>query len=563
MVIAPPSKKPGKGAYRWRTDLPIADAPQWLLDRIAAGKEKPALSISQQAAALVRPPAGHIDFFSEYGAAYAPRNGGFGRAYLDKALADERAIVAATGKGQRNHQLNKSSFDLGQLVPHGLSEKEIIDAMHDAAVACGHLKDEGRKQTMDTINSGLRDGIASPRPLPSSSLAVHHDSIPDGSANPSPKLVAIHATPYAWTEPATIRRRQWLYGNLLLRKFVTATISPGGIGKSSLIVAEAMAMVSGKPLLDVTSPEPLRVWLWNLEDPQEETIRKIQATALHYKLEFDDIGDRLMVDSGREQKLVIATSTRNGAVIVQPVIDSLVDEIIRHKVDVLIIDPFVSCHEVAENDNSAMDMIIKEWGRVAERGNCAVELVHHTRKPLGAEGETTTDSSRGASSQTDGCRVVRPINRMSEKEATEAGVDNRRLYFRTLHDKANLQPPVEKSDWYKLISVDLGNGEMGLPGDSVGVVTRWELPGALAGVTGSDFDKVAAVIRGGKWRHSPQAGAWAGRAIAEALDLDIDDKKDVAKIKRMLAAWYAAKSLVAVDRLDDQRKPRKFVEVGQ
>ena len=37
--------------------------------------------------------------------------------------------------------------------------------------------------------------------------------------------------------------------------------------------------------------------------------------------------------------------------------------------DVLIIDPFVSSHEVPENDNGAMDRIVKEWGRVAQRGN--------------------------------------------------------------------------------------------------------------------------------------------------------------------------------------------------
>ena len=37
------------------------------------------------------------------------------------------------------------------------------------------------------------------------------------------------------------------------------------------------AQVSGKDLLGVTPKERLRVWLWNLEDPQEETQRKIQA----------------------------------------------------------------------------------------------------------------------------------------------------------------------------------------------------------------------------------------------------------------------------------------------
>jgi AAA domain len=97
----------------------------------------------------------------------------------------------------------------------------------------------------------------------------------DSQAGTNPLIM--HATPYVFTDPTTIQRRQWLYGKLLLRKFVTGTISPGGIGKSSLVTAEALAMVSGKDLLDISPPAPLRVWLWNLEDPLEETARKIQA----------------------------------------------------------------------------------------------------------------------------------------------------------------------------------------------------------------------------------------------------------------------------------------------
>jgi hypothetical protein len=574
MVVAPPSVKRGKGAYIWRNNLPIAEAPQWLLDRIVAGKGRPEpeLSIAERASALVGTPAEHVDPYAAHAAAYSATGDGYSREYLDKALSCERAIVVGAAKGNRNHQLNKSSYNLGQLVPHGLGDREVIDAMYEAAVRCGHVADNGRPATMATINSVLKDGIANPRPLPQakpagSPPAPDNDNVaPDGvnsAPKPPPQLTPIRATPYVWTDPAIIPQREWLYGRLLLRKFVSATVSPGGVGKSSLIAAEALAMVSGKPLLGVKPDEPLRVWLWNLEDPLEETTRKIQAAAIHYHLEQDDIGDRLMIDSGRDQRLVIATSTRNGAVIVQPVVDSLVDEIIKHQIDVLMIDPFVSCHEVAENDNSAMDMVLKEWGRVAGRGNCAVHLVHHTRKPGGADGEVTTDSSRGGSSQTDACRVVRPINRMSEKEATAVGVDNHRLYFRTLHDKANLQPPAERSDWFKLESVDLGNGPMGLPGDSVGVVTNWELPEALAGVTGADFDKVACVIRGGKWRHSPQSTAWVGKAVAEALHLDIDDKKVQAKVKRMLGVWYAAKSLVIVEGQDERREVRKFVEVAE
>ena len=373
----------------------------------------------------------------------------------------------------------------------------------------------------------------------------------------------IFATPYAWKDPATLRRREWLYGYLLIRKFVTATVAPGGVGKSSLGAVESLAQVSGKGLLGISPPQKLRVWLWNLEDPQEETERKIQAAAMHYRLTAKDIGDRLFVDSGRDQPLVIATTTRTGAVIARPVIDSLVAEIIARKIDVIKIDPFVSCHEASENDNQAMDLVVKEWGKVADRGNCAVELYDHTRKMGGIETEVTVESSRGGKAKTDACRVVRAINRMTESEGVKAGVENHRLYFKTFNDKANLQPPADKSDWFRLVSVDLGNGPLSGPGDSVGVVTAWEWPDPLAGITGADFDRVANVIRAGKWREHPQAAAWVGNAVAEALDLDTDNKADKAKIVAMLKSWRSTGSLIVVEDKDENRITKKFIEVKE
>ena len=170
---------------------------------------------------------------------------------------------------------------------------------------------------------------------------------PGGAPRPN-----LSATPYEWIEPADIPPWDWLYRRLLVRKFVTATVAPGGLGKSSLIAAEAVAQVSGMDLIGVRPKECLRVWLWNLEDPQEETQRKMQAVAKHYGLGPEAIGDRLFVDSGRDQSLVVATMTRDGPMIVRPVIDALVKEIIDNQIDVLIIDPFVSCHEVPEHPST-------------------------------------------------------------------------------------------------------------------------------------------------------------------------------------------------------------------
>lgn len=372
----------------------------------------------------------------------------------------------------------------------------------------------------------------------------------------------VKATPYVWRPPETIPMREWLYGRLLVRKFLSATVAPGGVGKSRLVIAEALAQTSGKPLLGIKPERPLRVWHWNLEDPQDETARCIQGAALHFGLSAEDIGDRLFVDSGREQRLVIATATRNGAVIVRPVVDGLIAEINVRNVDVVVIDPFVSCHEASENDNGAMDMIAKEWAAVADRGNCAVHLVHHTRKLSGTETEVTVESSRGAKALTDACRVVRAINRMSDKEAQDSGVDSPRLYFRAYNDKANLAPPADKSDWFRIESVGLGNGPDGL-GDSVGVVTPWEWPSAFGDVTTDDLFRVQKAIASGDWRQSPGAKGWAGSVVADVLGLDLGDPAAKAKVKTLLRTWIENRALKVVQRPDESRHDRPFIEVDQ
>src|SRR5580704_1792722 len=74
------------------------------------------------------------------------------------------------------------------------------------------------------------------------------------------------ARPYVWRDPRTIPPRQWLHTGHYIRGFVSATIAPGGLGKSSLQLVEAIGMAAGRDLLRGTSAKmKLTAWYWNLE----------------------------------------------------------------------------------------------------------------------------------------------------------------------------------------------------------------------------------------------------------------------------------------------------------
>lgn len=294
---------------------------------------------------------------------------------------------------------------------------------------------------------------------------------------PKDDAVHIDASPYAFPVLRSIPPRQWLYGGHYIRQFISATVAPGGLGKSSLTIVEALAMASGKPLLGVMPHGRSRVWLWNGEDPVDELYRRIGAAMQYHGLTRDDVGDRLMVDSGRQLPLIIANQTKTGAVVNAPVTRALKDAMCRRAIDVLVLDPFIATHAVTENDNDEIEIVARAWASVANDANCSVELIHHVRKTNGAE--VTVEDARGATSLINATRSSRSLTRMTAEEGQKLGVsDTYRRYFRFgSNPKDNLSPPpvTSETSWMVLKSVNLGNGDEHYPrGDEVGVVARFE-----------------------------------------------------------------------------------------
>lgn len=371
----------------------------------------------------------------------------------------------------------------------------------------------------------------------------------------------ITATEWVWVDPTTIQPRQWVYGFHYIRKFVSVTVSPGGIGKTGKAIVEALSMATSQELLGDKVHERARVWLLN-EDPQDELDRRIAAACKFYRIGKDEIKGWLFADSFRSQSFIAAKQTKDGTQIAVPLRDGLIEEIRRRQIDVMIVDPFVSSHAITENDNMAMDAVIKQfWAPVIEETNIAVELIHHSKK-IG-NNEVNAESARGAVSLIGAARSAVALNGMTAEEANSAGVDNRHVHFRATDAKANMAPRSELSRWYKIESISLGNATADRPADSIGVVTKWAWPDATAGLSVDDLITVQKVIHTGSYKDSSQAGNWVGHAVAEALGLDVTDKKDAARIKALLKTWKGSGALKVVQQQDERRKMCPFVVVGE
>jgi hypothetical protein len=374
----------------------------------------------------------------------------------------------------------------------------------------------------------------------------------------------IRASPYAWIDAAKIPPRDVLYGRHLFRKFLSATVAPGGLGKSSLVMVEALAMVTGRTLIGEAPKAALSAWYWNGEDPMEELQRRIAAACLHFDISHADLGDRLFIDSGRDTEIIVVREDRNGVHVAEPVVEALISEVRRNHIDVLIIDPFIAAHAVSENDNTKIEAVVKQWMRVAEEGGCAVELVHHVRKPSGGAQETTVDDARGAGALLAKVRSARVLNPMTTTEADELGIDrkDRFRFFRVDNGKANLMPRGGDARWRRMLGVPLGN-RIDVQEDEVGVVTEWQKPSALEGVTATDLMKVKVAVSAGEWREDVRAANWVGQAVGGALGIDVDQPQGVARVKSLIRTWVKTGALEVVQGLDAARRPKQFVIVGK
>jgi hypothetical protein len=290
-------------------------------------------------------------------------------------------------------------------------------------------------------------------------------------APPPPKRFSIR--PFVPFDLAALPPRQWLYGKHYQRRTVSATIAPGGFGKTTLGMVEAVAMATCRDVLDEQPEARLRVWYHNGEDNLEELNRRLGAICLHYKIPQEELQGWFFMSSGNEVPLRVANGY-NELRIDKPLIKCIEEEIARNEIDVALLDPLITLHGVSEQDNSKMDTVVRIFAGIADAEDCAIGLVHHTRKqPPGATGsDYGVDDMRGASATRDAVRAARMLNQMGAKEAGEVGIQEheRTSYFRVDRVKGNNAPP-DKAVWRRFVNVELPNG------DSVGVVAPWLFPG--------------------------------------------------------------------------------------
>lgn len=156
-IVAAPSIHPSGIEYVWDAEArpsktPLAPAPAWLLEKLAAAKQ-----LSEVERPAVQAPPRPVVV-----------NGATGpERWVQAALDGEYQRAAKAPKGQRNHELNTAAFKLGQLVGgNQLDEGSARRTLEAAAEASGWAAEEGPDAVSKVISSGMSAGMLNPRTAP-------------------------------------------------------------------------------------------------------------------------------------------------------------------------------------------------------------------------------------------------------------------------------------------------------------------------------------------------------------------------------------------------------------
>jgi hypothetical protein len=326
-----------------------------------------------------------------------------------------------------------------------------------------------------------------------------------------------------WIEP-----REWLLGTTFCRKMLSALIGAGAGGKTTIRIAQALSVATGRELTAEKVWIQCPVLFVCMEDDLTELRRRFRAATKFFGISQDELKD-IYIWAIKSPKLAVVKD-RSRTVIQGGLHTQILTLIQKYGIGLVIFDPFVKIHEVEENDNSAIDSVVNILVQLSEVTNTAVDILHHAPKGITVAGNS--EAPRGASALVNGGRLFRTASTMSPEEAKKLGIgDNERKYFiRVDSAKVNPTPPDENTMWFRLESVLLGNTTDTYPnGDNVQTVRRWTPPeqtiGGLAAAIGQlVLDTIDAGLPNGN-RYSAARNAPGETALINAFKVVIPDIK--------------------------------------
>jgi|CXWL01.1.fsa_nt_gi RecA-family ATPase len=242
---------------------------------------------------------------------------------------------------------------------------------------------------------------------------------PITGAFPSPQIISALEWHSARSTPDCIVE------NLLFAD-VAVFIAPGGMGKTTLKLFEAIHIVLGLSLYGLTVHKSGAVVIITSEDSRAMLVARLRSIATSMILSPEQIAivmqRILIVDvSGNGFKL---TEVRGDVVRPSAGVDEIIETCRNINPVLIVIDPAVSFGVGESRVNDAEQGLIEAARKLRSALNCCVQFIHHSGKQNARDKAVDQYAGRGGSAFADGARMVHVLQSLTPDEwRTETGTE--------------------------------------------------------------------------------------------------------------------------------------------
>ena len=446
-----------EGPYVVEQDLPPAPHPAWLAEKLNASR----VSLRQERTGAVYSEDHTDDIawatdFLQHHAAAVEGSGGDNHTYITFCMLKERGLSITTAIDLVQEHWNprcQPPWDLDGL--EAKAQSAYATSRNATGVKSAHVEFDST-------------------PVPNA---------PAAAAPPPARILHADNTRF---NLADIPHRDWLYGNLALRGYLTVLVAQPGASKSTLAMEIAVSKAVDNPILGIPTRGRGRVAYVNNEDDVKEMQRRLGAAMQGFGIKTQELFEAdvaglaaapflYLHGSDSPQRFRIAKREGKADRIKPERVEELIAELIAARIDILVVDPYAETHPASENSNEESLEVAAIYRYVAQRAGIAIILVHHTRKHSNASSEGHSgnlDSIRGASSLGGAARIVVTLDSMNAKDAKRIGMPERERWRYVLLEgaKANFAPGDVNRMWFRRDSVMINPTIDNPDGESVGIL---------------------------------------------------------------------------------------------
>lgn len=248
---------------------------------------------------------------------------------------------------------------------------------------------------------------------------------------------------------------------------VGVVVSPGGVGKSMLMLESALSVGIGMDVGGIWGEDPHRGRVLYLagEDPREVLERRIHALGFLLRTNEQEEGavDLVEILPAYGMGITIAQTSPLG-IIPSKAWETLEKYLMDNPARLLILDTLNRLlGGISENDSGAMGAVLSIIEQTCRKTGCAVVIVHHANKASMSSGTGSEQhAARGSSAITDNARWQVNLTTMGKDEAEARGIEDdgeRRGWVRLDLAKVNYGPPISERWLRRGLSGELATGE--------------------------------------------------------------------------------------------------------